>query len=342
MTESMKQFLFNKHYLVAEGNPENAFETIVTLAVRFGIRVKKNMGLATVSMIKDAASFLGEYVPEPFYRGFPNTVRELTNDQRRFDQLLHYFTTYGFGDFSEAGHSIFEEKFERLAFQEDFEYEDFEILTEAEAEQVLFQGMKDLLSSPRPLNDSQFELVLNFANEYDLESIIDDIPCKKTAAMLLCRTRKSYYANFLNLSDVMKVVEYLEYARRGNENLKKLNMQNWERKLVKNAIETCFLNNRADIRTCFEKRKLWCGLLHHIHFKSNIREAHIFANIIRNGENMSVYHDSEALIHEGYVVEAARVLRDNKGTSVLLRNLNYLLSRCETEEDIEGVFACLK
>ena len=70
------------------------------------------MQYAHEDLISLAADMLGEYVPEPFYRGFPKSVLQMAPDAVLFDQLLHYTQTYGWGNFSEAGHSLFEDTFE--------------------------------------------------------------------------------------------------------------------------------------------------------------------------------------------------------------------------------------
>ena len=119
MKRIYKDYLFQKHILVAgTAVPENPVETVFALAGLFGIKVTAGAHLADASMIRYAAKMLGEKVPEPFYRGFPESVRSLTAEELVYDQLLHYYTTYGRGDFSEAGHSVFEEQLERTALKE--------------------------------------------------------------------------------------------------------------------------------------------------------------------------------------------------------------------------------
>ena len=151
MKELFKDYLFQKHILVSEtGDEKNAFEVVFSLANLFGIRIVSGEKLAETDMISYVSEQLGEDVPEPFYRGFPESVRALTEEQLAFDQLLHYFITYGMGDFSEAGHSIFEENFERTAFKENITIKEFSILTEADAEKKLEQTVSDLLAGTRP------------------------------------------------------------------------------------------------------------------------------------------------------------------------------------------------
>ena len=338
-----KEFLFNKHILVSEGqvDPQYAFSTLVALANKFAIRITKGHVNATLDMVRTAADILGEYVPEPFYRGFPQTVRELTSDQLLYDQLLHYTYTYGLGWFEDPGHSVFEENFERMSFIEQVTPKDFTILTENEAVLALTEYINGYMTSSRPLSQDAYMLVKEAITDYDIK--IDNITCKQTAVKLLYDFKNvPKFAKFINLSDVIKLVEYINYSQYNNENIKKLNLKNQDRKLIERVINYCFEHGRDDIKTAFEKRRIWCGLLHHIHFKPTRVEAKQFANYIREGINLSVYSDTEELLRRGYVVQAATVLVNTKGTSVLLRNLNYLLSRCKDEDDIKGVLACLE
>ena len=136
MQKIFKDYLFGKHILVHESGVkcEDAFETLFALANLFNIRITEGQALATKDMIETASEQIGVDVPAPFYTGFPQSVRALSKDALLFDQLVHYTVTYGFGNFSEAGHSLLEEKFERAAFKEDCEIKDFVILTEQEAE----------------------------------------------------------------------------------------------------------------------------------------------------------------------------------------------------------------
>ncbi|MGX8715583.1 MAG: hypothetical protein ACSW8A_07500, partial [Lachnospiraceae bacterium] len=108
------------------------FDILFSLAHLFNIRIVRGRKLVQRQMIRLAQVRLGIGVPEPFYRGFPASVRRLSKDQLIFDQLVHYAVTYGLGDFSAAGHSIFEEEFERTAFREDIDISDYEVITEEE------------------------------------------------------------------------------------------------------------------------------------------------------------------------------------------------------------------
>ncbi len=156
MKKIFVKYLFTRHILVAEGTARTEddarFETLFSLANLFGIRVKEGEKLVQPDMIRTAEECLGKKVPEPFYKGFPESVRELSQDKLIFDQMVHYAITYGLGDFSAPGHSLFELNFERTAFREDTEPRDFAVLSEGEAALRLGEMVNDLLAGTRPLN----------------------------------------------------------------------------------------------------------------------------------------------------------------------------------------------
>ena len=140
MKEIYQSTLFDKRILVAERDAEpeqDAFAVVYALAELFSIRIVSGEELAQRRMLRFAAEQLGKEVPEPFYRGFPESVKSLTADQRLFDQIVHYTVTYGFGLFGRAGHSLLENVLERKAFQEKTEPQDFTIVSEDEAEALL-------------------------------------------------------------------------------------------------------------------------------------------------------------------------------------------------------------
>ena len=119
MEQLFKNYLFGKHVLVSDGTVEHPFEVIFALAKHFNIRITEGAELANVELIRFAEDRLGMYVPPAFYKNFPKSVRRLTREALLFDQLVHYTGTYGFGHTEEAGHSLFEENFDRLAFDEE-------------------------------------------------------------------------------------------------------------------------------------------------------------------------------------------------------------------------------
>ncbi|MBQ3968483.1 MAG: hypothetical protein II688_07330, partial [Lachnospiraceae bacterium] len=187
MKKIFKDYLFNKHIFVyEEENHENALETLCALANLFGIRIVKGYEYAEKAMIEQASSSIGINVPKPFYEGFPESVKQLTSDQLLFDQLLHYYKTYGMGYFDQAGHSVLENTIERICFKEKTQPKDFDIVSVQEAEVLLKEMVTGLLASTRPLSIPQFELVTGYTREYGYRP--ETIASKNTCIKLLCKS----------------------------------------------------------------------------------------------------------------------------------------------------------
>ena len=345
MKELYESMLFEKHILVHDSSrkEEHPFETLFSLANLFGIRIISGEELVQSEMIHVAERELGTNVPEPFYRGFPESVRELSPDRLLFDQLVHYMVTYGFGDFSAPGHSLFEGDrkgdFERAAFKENTEIREFSVLTEDEAMVKLTEMADGLLAGSRPLSKRQYELVLDITKEpgYRLPAIAS----KDTAVRLLLDTGSLRFADSLMLSDVIRITDELSYAHNNNMNLRKLNLRNKDRVFLTGMIDRLLANGRCDLRTCYEKKQIWNGLLHHIHYKAKSPEGQAFVDAMRGKGNRSVYSDFERAMSERRVSEAARILREGKGSGAVLRNLNYLISRCGTKAEVDEVLSCV-
>ena len=202
--------LFEKHILVAvrEHAQNHPFEVVYSLAALFNIRITEGEKLAQEGMIPYVSEKLGVNVPEPFYRGFPESVRTLSTDQLLVDQLLHYAQTYGLGIFDgDAGHSLFESCLERTAFREQAEIRDFVIITAEEAGEKIAESVSSLLESTRPLNDEQYALVLEYLKDHAGE--VDHCASKNTAVRLLSDSRNMSLVRFLTMSDVLKLVDSL-------------------------------------------------------------------------------------------------------------------------------------
>ncbi|MBQ9866212.1 MAG: hypothetical protein IJM34_04260 [Lachnospiraceae bacterium] len=337
MERQFKEYLFQKHLLVSEGSvlEPHSFETLFALANLFNISVKSGKELAQKDMISLAADQLGQRVPDPFYKGFPQSVRELTKDQLLFDQLVHYSVTYGFGNFSEAGHSVFEQTFERMAFKENCEIREFDIISEEEAVKKMAGYVDGLLSSTRPINDTQFGLIRDFITIYRYN--IKNCSSKNTAVRLITELRTLKFARFLMLSDVIKLLDMVLYTGYGQEDLRSLNLKNKDRKLISAVIDELFAYSRCDIDTCYEKKDIWCGLLHHIHYRPKCDKAKEFVKAMRSKGNLSAYSAFEKAMNEGDIRGAVKTLKEKKGSGAVLRNLNYIVSRIVKPEDLSFV-----
>lgn len=361
MINLFKEYLFTQHYLVNDGietdeygrqtesftDPEHldyeeAMATIVTLAQKFGIRIVGGFEYASKQLIRNAANYIGEYVPEPFYRGFPQSVLELTTNQKIYDQLN------GFGWWHDIQHSTLENIYERVAFNENVKKKEFTVITDDEAKRILTGNLRDILGkTSRPLNPEMNEIMIEGWRAFGEKIVPEKILCKRTAVMLFCESKNPVFLKNLEIPDAIRILEYIQYTAYRSEKLNELNLRNKDRKLIATALDILFGKILADdfdslCAACFEKRAIWCGMLHHLHYKPKVYFAEVLIKRLREGPNFSAMSTFETLMRQGHTVGAARYLKDAKGSGVLIRNLNYILSRCKTDEEIEEVFQCLE
>jgi len=346
MNDLFKESLFRKNILVYEEGPENKnwFETLYSLAQLFGIHiVEGDRKKISADSIPFVAKQLGIAVPNAFYKGFPQSVRSLSKQELLFDQLLHYSRTYGAGDFSEAGASVFEEEMERAPFDEKTKKRKFRLLSESEGMQLILSDAEAMLKRTRPLSDSEFEILSTCISECGL--YVYDIASQNTAIRLMVAFRSLAYADAVVLSDIPKVVDELLYVRYplgyGRDAIKNLNLKNQDRKWLTALIDAMFESgkNKVNISDCFEKKAIWAGLLHHLHYKPKCEAAADFVAKMRGKKNDSVFSRFEWKLKNEGASEALDVLLDGKGSGAVLRNLNYLLSRCENEAEIDGILS---
>ena len=336
MNKIFKDHLLTKHVFVATTDRDvtfvESFNTLVALGRLFGIKIDKGAELASKEMIKDAESFLKIRVPKPFYRGFPDSVKQLTPDELLVDQLLHYAITYGLNRFDESGHSVFERNFKRVAFSESCEPKVFSIVTEEEAMGMIKESIEALLASTRPISFDNIQLIKAFRTE---GGEIGRCQNKDLAIQMLYDEKDLYFLKFLRLPDVYNLVDYINVKVYYNWKTNKLNLKNQDRKFISQVIDRLTeCENTRMLEECFEKRKFWVGLLHHLHYKPKTDFGKKFVNNIRSAAvgNMSVYSYTERHIDRGMVFAAAKLLVEKKGNGALLRNLNYYLSRADEGE----------
>ena len=333
MRDSFHDYLFAKGLFVGVGEREHAPEALAALAKKFNIRIVSNPGWAAVDMVRVAARNLGVDVPAPFYEGFPDSVLSMPLEAQVFDRLLHYVRTYGLGDFSRPGHSIFEDEVTRKCFDEDVEVREFSIVSEKEAVALLEDAVDSLMASSRPLNDAQYALVRAYIEDFGYQ--VAACNCKDTAVRLLLDTCDLSLVRLLKLSDVIRLVEWLQFLGYESKDIKKLNLRNRDRKFLTAVLDRIFQEGTCDVRACLEKKKLWKGLLHHLHYKPVNDTAERFLDAVRNNDARSVYSEFERAVQEGRTRDAVDVLRAEKGAGAVLRNLDYLLSMSYPFGDID-------
>ena len=335
----LKAFLFTKHILVNDIDTpeENIPETLASLAKLFNIRITSGARLAHHDMIRFVATQLGENVPEPFYRGFPNSVLKLSGDEYLFDQILNYFITYDIGDMSSTRHSVLEDdrEIERQAFKEAGSIKDFIIVDKAGAIAQMEKIVSDMMKSSRPLNQGQIDAAYTFISEHGY--FPEMVASKNTAIIMYIALGDERFADLLSLSDVIKLTEEINFRFYLKQDIRCLNLDNPHRKLITKAIHRAFLNGKADVYNCFEKKARWAGLLHHIHYKARSEQEQKFLDLMRGSVNLSAYSVFEKELNDRKIRSAVDTLKEKKGSAALLRKLNYIVSRCETADNLEYV-----
>lgn len=345
MKEIFREYLFGKDCLVEDGAETvnqtekyaEAFYTVIALGKLFGIKITGGQELACEAMIHMASECIGEHVPDAFYRGFPKSVLNMTEDQLAFDQAMEYLISYGFGHFEGQSRSVLEEYIEREAFKEDVTPREMMILTLEVAEEKLKECVQELLASSRPLNEQQYEVVKEYLLEYSYE--VEECAGKNTIVRLLIDTKMLKLADFLKVSDMIKVLDRLNYDNYDGKDLRKLNLRNQDRKFLTKVLDYLFEHCQADLQDCFEKQDIWKGFLHHIHYKAKNPAAEQFVMTIREEKNGSVLSAFEKKMAQGDIPGAVECMRKGKGSGALLRNLDYLLRNCKSQEDVEAVVA---
>ncbi len=333
MKDIFQDYLFSKGFFVKrraeEG--EDTVAVTLTLAKKFNIVLYKGGEWASLSFVRRASRLLGENIPEPFYQGFPKSLSYLTRNEYLLDQLIHYFRTYGLGNFGEAGRSVFEEPVLRDAFSESAPLRYFAVITEEEAEEKIKASALDLLKGTRPLPAYQYNVLLEAICTYGVRA--DKIPCKQTAVMLLVDTGKiPTYAKGLWTSDLVKVTEALLRRRYRGQKINELSLKTRDKKLLCRLLDYLFRKGRVNTKDCYEKKATIAGILHHIHYKPKCEAAEAFLVAMRGKDNLSAYSGFEGLLAKGDTLGAAKLLRREKGPSALMRHMVYLLSRATTEE----------
>lgn len=362
MREIFKKFLFTKNILVSDKKDESAdiLKCTFILGNRFGFNITKGLENLNDGVVSFVASQIGSPVPKPYYINYPASVKSFSVDELLFDQLVHYTITYGFGDFSRPGHSILEGEFKRGVFRDYVEPKNFVVLTSKEALKEIKEIARAMANDTRPLDEFSYAFFSNALFLY--KTGITEIKCKETAIRLYLDSLNNAYLSDLYLSDVIKILKvinnrvynqrrelelkdkgYILYDDYIEENeLTKLNIPNRYRRILSSCLDYFFETNRCDTFICFEKKKIWNGLLHHIHYIGKNDIAKDFINKMRGKKNYSRLATFEELMNKGDVIGASDYLIKYKGKGAFLRSLNYIVSRCKNDEEISFVLDNIK
>ena len=353
-----RNYLFAKNILVGvtdEGNLSEAderFYSLFTIASKFNIKITKGDKYVNKQVIEYLMEQIPDKVTPAFYRGFPESVRRLTPEQLLLDQLVHYYQTYGTYEEGQvfegdAAASLFEENFDRIAFRESTTIKEFQVITEEMVQKYIHNYVCDLCTSSRPLSQGAYDLVKEYLTDCNMISNIE-IASKDTAIKLLLDIKNVRLTKFIELSDIIKVVEEILHRDYPKMKINKLNLKNSDRKFISGMLDLKLASNYKgrlwyQFSMCFEKRNTWKGLLHHIHYMPKGENGKQFVDLIRNSEeNISVMSSFEKQMNKGNPAEAAKSLVSSKGNGALLRSLNYVLSRCKSKSEVQEVINQVK
>ena len=343
--------LFRHGYLTGNGknlDQKNFVSSIIGLAKLFNIEVNGDIEHLDETSIHTAQRNIGYDVPEPFYRGFPESVRNLTSDQRLIDQAIHYLLTYGIGLFNSApSHSLFEEPITRKLFSESTTIRKMTVVSPEKANELILEWVNAILASKRPASAEEMALIISTIKTTP-DFKIDNVACKETLVQLTEATRDNTFLKFFKLENVLDLTEWLafnEYCHDTyrwhpkNNNIYNLNLKNRDRKLITRALNTVFSRELTldEKYLCYEHKKAWAGLLHHIHYKPINDNAASFAKTMRGRENKSRMSTFEKLVAQGQVVKASAYIANKKGQGALIRHLDYLISRANSPKEIAGI-----
>lgn len=349
MKETFKKYLFDKNILVNDGAEEKDEELesllCTALMAKYGYNVVSGVELMSKPVFDYVAKQIDFKPTEPFYRGFPESVKKLCPEECLFDQLWSYYKTYGLDDFSEEQHSVCESPVERIALLKSFTTKNVKILNEKDAEKELKSLLQGLCDQTRPMNEYQFEVLVEAIREYDMFAF--KFASANTAIKVLLETRDLRYAEKysapLELSHFPKIVEELNYKVYRNNDIKKLNLKNQDRKFLINVLKILITNSYNDFNlisdyqmaVCVEKRAIWKGILYHLHYKDD-RLSFIYSSKVFSG--MSEF---EWFMAGENTYGAASILKYRKGASAVLRNLDYIVSRTKEFSEVEKVLDLL-
>lgn len=268
MKQIYKEQLFQSRYIVSdiENSTENAFEVVFSFAALFNIRITTGEKLAQIEMIRFVSEQLGVDVPDSFYRNFPASVKSLSSDEMLFVQLYRYSKTHGLNLFEE-GNSFFESFLDKTAFREKSAIQDYAIISEREAKIKIDNIVADLIQSPTALTDKQYDLVLEYVRDYDVD--VSTCGSKDTAIRLLADSRNMKLISFLSMPDVIPLVEEINYRSYGADDIKRMNLRNPDKKFISEVLDKLLENNRCGIEKYCDKMLSWTSLLRQLGYRAS-------------------------------------------------------------------------
>ena len=327
-----KLFFYN-NVLIAGGEAANSFDSRFILADRFNIRITSGAEYASDSVV----AFVFEMMKAEYTE---DNVKSGEGEIERLRQLGKYSRENATGD---AVSSLIDEIHESM-LDKAREVKDFVIITEDEAKARLRESVEELLCDHTEYTKFKYAVLKEYVTEYgnDIDCYVD----KDTAINLIIETRNAAFAKFIKVRDVVDFVYRLNASVNTGWHVQKhLSFTNRDRKLI-TAVINCTIRNIDqmfdEFTECSSKHKKWQIILRNIHYKPvGVRER-LFFKYIHIKHKSRLYARFEEAMSEKDYRRAAMFLRGSRGIEELEKRLNYIISRCESREDVFSVISAFK
>lgn len=340
MKEIFRKKLIEKNLLVGSKatNPDY-IEANYLLYNKCNVVVEDGYKYVTLENVIEMEKALGINTAIPFYRNFPQSVKAMSDLELFVDQILHYIGI--------ADKSVFEEEVgEKVAVDVKrciATKKVFNCITEKQAINEIDKIVKSMLSASRPMSSDDFDFIAKAIEEYNFDVV--SVKSKTNLVKLLGyadkNDLKALYNNLiksLKMSDMYKVLECILLERCYKVDMKRLKLKNNEVKFIRQLMNLISDNGNIDVLNCLEKRQFFIGLTSYIHVgkKSDSKQLIKFAAEIRDKSNRSAYSKFKKLLSES-PINAVMQLANDKGITVVLRNLKFIIDNCKTLKEAEEV-----
>ena len=342
MHKIFHKLFFSNSILIENGEGWDTFDSRFILANRFNIRITEGKRYINENIV----AFVCEMMAEEQLKGTRDI--QLQADKFSTSVLPHNGTAKedecGDDNTTDDAVTSFIDEIHESALNKNAGVKNFVIISEEEAEARLREKVEELLNDGREYNKFKYAVLKEYVTEYG--NGIDCRVDKDTVIKLLIETRNVAFAKFLKLGDVVEFVYKLNAAVNPDCHMRThLNFTNRDRKFI-TAVINCTLEDLDQIfgafKSCNSNQKKWQIILRNIHYKPVLVRERLFFKYIHLKHNTRTYSRLEENMQNKDYYMAAMTLYVCGGSDALEKNLNYIVSRCENEEEIFAVVNVFK
>lgn len=294
-----QQILIKRHYLLSTGvknyNEVNLAYHNAFLLSNFGIIVDKPK-LLTKEMMDEIACLYKLNVPASYFKN-PQDMKYYTKAELFIEQVVSYFLAYG----AENSHvEVFQKDLPEYTVGDELVLRKFSILSEAEADEVLSNILRDYCNYTRPWSVDELNEVLFLLNEYYNNF---EVKCGDNACSLL--DSDTSFARFMYKKDLVK------YSIQKNGEHSKLNLTADCKHIIEAALPL--------VKNCPMSKKQAKYF--------NTLAKHLGVSVKKSTNESSPYKYAKEALDKNDVLGAAKIFAANG--SLLERNLKMLISRAD-------------